>query len=127
MSILVRQLIQISLRSSILSSISINRNNFNPIYPKSTTKIISPRFILDHLSPKSTIQRTQRFERSVKSPPPQIPIEFRGQCQYLSTIIESNDGMRPGNGVRRWQAGFATPCSVSVDAGVVSAPLVPTM
>lgn len=106
---------------------SIFLNNFNAIYPKS--KSTTKRHSLD----SSSITISQKhdttnieFERSAKSPPPQIPIEFRGQWISLDhNRIERWHA--PWQRRSAWQAGFATPCSVSVDAGVVSAPLVPTM
>lgn len=106
---------------------SIFLNNFNAIYPKSksTTKRHSLDSSLITISQKHDTTNIE-FERSVKSPPPQIPIEFRGQWISLDhNRIERWHA--PWQRRSAWQAGFATPCSVSVDAGVVSAPLVPTM
>lgn len=105
---------------------SIFLNNFNAIYPKSksTTKRHSLDSSLITISQKHIYNI--KFERSAKSPPPQIPIEFRGQWISLDhNRIERWHA--PWQRRSAWQAGFATPCSVSVDAGVVSAPLVPTM
>lgn len=106
---------------------SIFLNNFNAIYPKSKSTI--KRHSLDSslitISQKHDTTNIE-FERSAKSPPPQIPIEFRGQWISLDhNRIERWHA--PWQRRSAWQAGFATPCSVSVDAGVVSAPLVPTM
>lgn len=106
---------------------SIFLNNFNAIYPKSksTTKRHSLDSSLITISQKHDTTNIE-FERSAKSPPPQIPIEFRGQWISLDhNRIERWHA--PWQRRSAWQAGFATPCSVSVDAGVVSAPLVPTM
>lgn len=106
---------------------SIFLNNFNAIYPKSksTTKRHSLESSLITISQKHDTTNIE-FERSAKSPPPQIPIEFRGQWISLDhNRIERWHA--PWQRRSAWQAGFATPCSVSVDAGVVSAPLVPTM
>lgn len=106
---------------------SIFLNNFNAIYPKSksTTKRHSLDSSLITIFQKHDTTNIE-FERSAKSPPPQIPIEFRGQWISLDhNRIERWHA--PWQRRSAWQAGFATPCSVSVDAGVVSAPLVPTM
>lgn len=106
---------------------SIFLNNFNAIYPKSksTTKRHSLDSSLITISQKHDTTNIE-FKRSAKSPPPQIPIEFRGQWISLDhNRIERWHA--PWQRRSAWQAGFATPCSVSVDAGVVSAPLVPTM
>lgn len=94
MAILLCQLIQISLR---YFHQSIFRNNINPIYPKSK----STKFILDHYLPKT--QYNEPNSRDQLNP---LLHKFQSNFAasgYLSTIIESNDGMRPGNGVRRGQ------------------------